>query len=400
MLWYNYLSISNCGIVSWTVSSSAERFVHIEEVAGSIPAQSTKLIKYQRCPIWYTSKVYSLFMLKAKSLIKSLKRRWYVILPLLLVLGFLLYRFVFAGTQIDKKNAYKIKRQTISETLSLSGSVDALEKANLRFQTSGYLSWVGVKEGDTVKKYQTLASLDQQQLQKTLQKDLNDYLTTRWKFEQTKDDNNGIITTNIQRLLDESQFGLNKSVLDVEIQSLAIKYANLWTPIDGIVTYINTPNAGINITPAQAEFDVVNPQTIYFLATADQTDVVNLRPNMSGTIVLDAYPDEEIKGTIKDISFTPKTDETGTVYAVKIYFSNGNNNYKYRLGMTGDVDFITRQKKNVLAVPTSNIQAENGKKYVWKAVKDKEEKIYPQLGQEIGDYTEVLSGLKVGDVVY
>lgn len=191
---------------------------------------------------------------------------------------------------------------------------------------------MGVKEGDYVKKYQTLASLDQRSVQKNLQKDLNDYLDTRWSFEQTKDNyKNSIVTTAIQRLLDQSQFGLNNAVLDVEIQNLAVEYSNLWTPIEGIVTSMGVSYAGVNITPAQAEIQVINPKTVYFLATADQADVVNLKTNMTGNITLDAYPAKEIPGQIKQISFTPKTDETGTVYKVKVYFKADNENYYYRL---------------------------------------------------------------------
>ncbi|MCL5676139.1 MAG: efflux RND transporter periplasmic adaptor subunit [Patescibacteria group bacterium] len=340
-------------------------------------------------------------MTKFSAIFKKIRRRWYLIPAIVAVVFVLVYRFMLSSGQIDKKNAFKLKKQTLTETLSLSGSLDAWEKASLRFQTSGYLSWVGVKEGDVVKKYQTLASLDQRSVQKNLQKDLNDYLTTRWKFEQTKEDyKNTIVTSPVQRILDESQFGLNNSVLDVELQNLSVEYSNLWSPIDGLVTHIDSPNAGINITPAQAEFDVVNPKTIYFLATADQTDVVNLKNDMKGKIVLDSYPDKEINGKIKEISFTPKTDETGTVYAVKIFFNNDNSDYYLRLGMTGDVEFVTREKKNTLAVPTANIQVENGRKFLYKAVGKGQKKVYPKFGEEIGDYTEIKSGLEAGDIVY
>lgn len=339
-------------------------------------------------------------MSRIKSILKNAKRRWYLVLPIIVVVGFLVYHFVTSSSSIDKTSPYKVKRTTLTESLSLSGSIDAAEKTTLRFQTSGYLVWVGVKEGDTVKKYQTLASLDQRSVQKNLQKDLNDYMTTRWKFEQTKDDNNKVLTTALQRILDESQFGLNNSVLDVEIQNLAIQYSNLWTPIEGIVTRMEQASAGVNITPAQAEIDVVNPSTVYFLATADQTDVVSLKQNDQGSIALDSYPDKEINGTIKEISFSPKTDETGTVYAVKIYFVPDNSDYRYRMGMTGDVSFVTKEKKNVLAVPTEKIKVEKDKKYVLKATGKTQEKVFPKFGEEIGDYTMVLSGLNEGDIIY
>lgn len=339
-------------------------------------------------------------MSKIKAVIRSIKRRWYFVLPFLLVAGFLVYHFFLTNPAIDKKSIYVVKRQTLKQELSLSGVIDADEKTTLRFQTSGYLAWVGVKEGDYVKKYQTLASLDQRSVQKNLQKDLNDYMTTRWKFDQTKDDNkDGAITTEMQRVLDESQFGLNNSVLDVEIQSLSKEFSNLWTPFDGIVTRLEQPFAGVNITPAAAEIDVVNPSTVYFLATADQNDVVNLKQGMTAQLALDSYPDKEIDGQIKQISFTPKTDETGTVYAVKIYFNQDNSDYHYRMAMTGDANFVIKQKLNTLAVPTVNIKTENGKDYVYKIVGEKEIKTYFKAGEEMGDYTEVLGGLQEGDSV-
>ena len=62
------------------------------------------------------------------------------------------------------------KRKNITDQITLSGSVDANSKAELRFQTSGQLAWVGVKVGDKVRKYQAIASLNKDQLKKQLQK--------------------------------------------------------------------------------------------------------------------------------------------------------------------------------------------------------------------------------------
>jgi len=57
--------------------------------------------------------------------------------------------------------------KTIKSELILAGSVSADEIASLRFQNSGKLAWVGVKEGDKVKKGQAIASLDKEQLRKS-----------------------------------------------------------------------------------------------------------------------------------------------------------------------------------------------------------------------------------------
>ena len=77
---------------------------------------------------------------------------------------------------------YTVEKGPLQVVLSSSGTVMAENKADLTFQTGGRLSWVGVKKGDRVRKWQGIASLDQRTVQKNLEKELNDYLKTRWDF--------------------------------------------------------------------------------------------------------------------------------------------------------------------------------------------------------------------------
>lgn len=284
-------------------------------------------------------------------MIKFIKIRWYSVLIVLAILGFIFYRFsgIWVGN-IKQKPIVATSteaNQDIEEALSLSGKIDAEEKVSLHFPAAGKMVWVGVKEGDFVQKFQGVASLDQRELQKKLSRFLDTYMDSRWSFDQAKDDNSeqetGGLTEKLRnkakRLIDQAQFDLNKSVTDVEIQNLAIESAFLSTPIEGIVTKVTTPFAGVNVTATEAEFEIVNPQTIYFSILADQTEVVNLKEGMRGEIVLDSYPDKKISGTVSKISFTPKEDETGTVYEVQMSLDIDNSGYQYRLGMTGDVTF-------------------------------------------------------------
>lgn len=317
------------------------------------------------------------------------------------VLGFGAYK-IFGPKTETKVTPYTVKRHTLKETLSLSGEIDAEEKATLRFQTSGYLSWVGVKEGDTVKQFQVLASLDQAELQRNLRKYLNTYMSERWDFETTKNSSGdaAAMTTAVRRAFEKAQFDLNNSVLDVELKDIALKYANLWTPIDGVVTRVAAPNAGVNITPTQAEIDVVNPATLYFSATADQTEVAKLTASMSGVITLDAFGDQPINGTISTISFIPKAGETGTVYEVKLNLpapAQSGVEAALRLGMTGDVDFIIKELPDVLSVPSKYLKTENGKKYV---LKQNNEKVYVAIGEEMDGDVEIKEGLKENDIIH
>ncbi|MEK7071109.1 MAG: efflux RND transporter periplasmic adaptor subunit, partial [Patescibacteria group bacterium] len=277
-----------------------------------------------------------------KRVLRILKKRWYLVLAAVFIVGFFIYRST--AKPKETSTSHTVRRQTLKEELSFSGSIDADEKATLRFQSSGKLAWVGVKEGDRVDKFQLIASLDQASLKKSLQKELNDYMKSRIDFDQEKDDTRPVVIgaqssdkqLELRRIADKTQSDLDNAVIDVELQDLAVRLANLATPIQGIVTKVLSPFAGVNITPTQAEFEGVNPETIYFSASADQTDVVSLNEGMVGEVVLDSFPESKIQAEIINVSFTPDEDETGTVYKVKMTIDDPVQ-LQYRLGMTGDV---------------------------------------------------------------
>jgi RND family efflux transporter MFP subunit len=340
-------------------------------------------------------------------MIKFFKKRWYLVLIVILIAGFIYYRNTQATAAANKENSYIVKRQNLKDTLTLSGQIDADEKAALKFQTSGRLAWVGVKEGDYVKKYQTIASLDQSDLKNRLTKYLNTYAVQRNTFEQGKDDNlndqNALsqsIRDEAKRVLENNQYNLNNAVLDVEYQNLTLEYASLWTPIEGIVTNISMPFAGVNITPAGAEFDIVNPKTIYYSATADQTDIVNLKENMTGKINFDAYPDKTFTGKLYYISFVPKAGETGTVYELRFKLDNTAMKLPLKMGMTADLNIDLKEVDNTLSVPTAFIKKDSHGKYVTEKKDDKNIKIYVKTGDEINGSIIINSGLTEGDVIY
>ncbi len=334
-----------------------------------------------------------------KKLLAKYRRVGIVVLVfLLLVLG--IRNRLSAGKEKSIER-YTVGRQTLQKTLTLSGSIEAEVTATLRFPISGKLVWVGVREGDEVKAYQTLASLDVRETQKKLERQLQSYLKTRWDFEQTADDYEGkILTDAIKRILEKSQFDLNTSVLDVEIQHLALELASLVSPIPGIVTRVTTPVAGVYISPTNAEFDVVDPASFYLSVHADQTEVTELTEGMEATITFDAFPSQRVSGIVKKISYIPSQNETGTVYEVFIAFPFDQSvRTQYRLGMTADVSFTVSEKPDVLAIPPEFLLEENGQPYVYKETAGKTQQTPVTAGEEYDTLQEILTGVSEGDVL-
>lgn len=333
-------------------------------------------------------------------MIKFLKKRWYLILLAIFFIGFVFYKNNTALKAKNKVDSYTIKRENLKEVLTLSGEIDAEEKVSLKFQTSGRLVWVGVKEGDYVKKYQGIASLDQRDVKKTLEKKLLTFSKTRWDFDQTKDDNKDVLTDKIKRVLEKSQFDLTSSILDVELQNLALEYSYLSSPIEGIVTHVSVPYAGVNITPAGADFEVVNPKTLFFSVAAEQGDVINLKEGDEGDISFDAFPEKKFKGNLYYISFSPKDGETGTVYELRLKLDNKAMELPLKLAMTGDIDFVVKEEKGVLSAPSSFIKKDGKGNYVYVGDLNKKVKKYIDISQEIDGKYVITNGLQDKEIIY
>ncbi len=340
-----------------------------------------------------------------KKILRVFKKRWYIIAIIAIGVGIFLYQQKTSKAQIAKLATYTVRRQDIQNILTLSGQIAADERAVLRFPISGKLVWLGAKEGDMVKKYQGLASLDQREVEKKLKKTLNDFAKERGDFDQSKDDNRRIgdqptreAGDTMKRLLEKAQYDLTNTIIDVELGQLTKEYSYLTSPIDGILVRVDVKNTNVNITPSGAEFEVINPNTLYFSFIADQTEVIKLKEGMKAKVTLDSYPDESSSGELYFVSFIPKTGETGTVYEGRIKMPEGKG-LKYRFGMTGDVEFVMGEKSNVVVVLDKFIKSEGDKKYIWRKKNGKEEKVYIKTGLEVDGVIEALSGVKEGDII-
>lgn len=341
-------------------------------------------------------------MLNYSNMFLIIRRFWYLGLIIIVLLGIVFYSR-FKSSDISSFNSYEIKKQTLHKSLSLTGEIMANERSILHFQTGGRLNWLGVKEGDMVKKYDGIASLDTRQLQKTLEKYLNIYSKQRQNFEQTNDDNDTLVIAlskdlrdRAERTLKNAQFDLENSVLDVELQAIAKEFSLLYTPIPGIVTRMSVTTPGTNISVSDT-FEIVNPESLYFSVLADQTDVINITKGQKGKIVFDSFPDQEIDATVDSISFAPVQGESGTVYEVKLTFDKSSN--PYLLGMTGDVEFVLSEIENVLAVPYEFVEDINDKTFVYVQKNNKSIKTEIVLGEEYQGLYQVLDGVKIGEII-
>ena len=361
-----------------------------------------------------------IFLRKAWKWIRTHKK---ITIPLFIVLIILV--LIFRPRPPKPIATTSVHPTTVTQVVSVSGTVAAKKSINLTFPIGGTIAWIGVQKGDTVTAGQTIATLDQRTVLKNLQTALNNYRSTRDTFDQTiqNSQNQDVLlneqqkslttagsgigqygtdasSTNyindaIKRILDQNQASLDNAVINVELQDLARQQAVLSTPISGLVTRADAQNAGVTATAATV-FTITDPTSIVFDMDVDEADVSKIDTSQTAKIVLDAYPNATLSLPVTSIDFVSHTTSSGgSAYTVEAKIPN-NTNYRYRVGMNGNADIVTAQRTHVLSVPLSAITDDNAV-YVQKGKKFVKTKI--TVGLQSDTDAEVTAGLQSGDVV-
>jgi len=325
-----------------------------------------------------------------------------------LLTGLVILALIFGGYQYNQSqkvsyDEFTVTRGDIKETLELSGKVTASTMATLRFPAGGLVTYLGAKEGDSVKKWATLASIDTRQLQKTLEQKLNLYKSALNTFDDTKDGYENQIEANdidntLRRILERNQYTLENSVKDVEYLDLSLKLSRLTSPIAGILVRAPIDTANVQVL-ATDTWVVVDPSSLYLSADLDETDLKRASVGQKVLVTLDAYPDETIESVISSISYSPKETTSGTTYEVKVALPSEFVR-KLRLGLNGTAAIILTEKNDTLLLPSSALTVVNGKSSVFVNNNEKYEEVQLESGTENEGMVEITSGVTEGQRVY
>jgi len=347
-----------------------------------------------------------------------------------------------------------VTRGDIVRTVLVDGNLEMPNKAYLSFGATGIVTEVLVDKGDSVVEGQILARLDARSLelsveiaqaqyetaQINLMKTIYPHYTTKWgtdmpgvwlALDEAQDN-----LTQAQELLNEGgieeaqvllnliEGNLNKaeekslaspwqlpwSVRLLELQvdiaranldaaKLNLEKAVIVAPFDGVVADI-TITEGNDIstaTFATPAISLVDTSEIEMPGFIDEIDITMVQPGQEVNILLDALPDEEVKGRVAFISLVG-TIRTGVVsYDTTITLENPVE--ELRDGMTATAEVIIERRDDVLLIPNRAIQGTWENPTVLVLVDEQGEEREITLGLTDGINTEVLSGLEEGEKV-
>lgn len=333
----------------------------------------------------------------------------------------ILYPIVFSKT-IEVKLTSVMLQSTAqtSAVLTASGYVVAQRQASVSSKGTGVMVYLGVVEGDKVKKGQIIARLDDRDIQAQLDEAKSGLQLYQAQLNEVQNSYNrekelfsrGLSS---QQNLDQAETTYNMLLANIEIAKARIQEAEvslenmiIRAPFDGTVLTKNAEVGeivapfGASTTSRAAVVTIADMNSLMIEADVSESNIDRIKTNQDCEIVLDAYPQKSYPGYVFKI--VPTADRSKATVMVKVGFKE----YDSRVlpEMSAKVSFLSQpidakmlSEEKYLVVQTSAIRQENASSVVYKVDNDTAVPVEIKTGRNIGNYTEVISGLEAGDSV-
>lgn len=291
----------------------------------------------------------------------------------------------------------KAEITNIQKLVTASGIVTGKDSVSLKFKISGKISYLPFNNGDHVKKGQTIAALDTQDLSIALQQAQNalrdkQAIVTKILDDVKNSDTSETFTQTQTRTT--AEVTRDNAYDNVKAAQRAFQDATLTTPITGDIVKLPV-DLGTIVTAGEQVAQIIDFSEVIFEVDIDEYDISTVKVGMAVNVSLNSYPNQIFKGTVAEISPATKTTDSGaTVVVVKIKLDSSN--IQFIQGINGQAEIITSEKPNVLAIPSDTLRAD-------KTVLIKKDQAFEirsvTTGESSDTLTEITSGLNAGDQV-
>jgi RND family efflux transporter MFP subunit len=314
-------------------------------------------------------------------------------------------------------------------TLNASGYVVAQRKSALAAKVTGRLVWLGVREGDRVKKDQVVAKLENEDVTASQNQALQNVDVAVANLEQAQAElkdaalalsrNKELVSRNLIAQADydsalarykkadgavngaQATIRANKAAL--QGATVAVGYTLIRAPFDAVVL---TKNADIGdiVTPigavATAKAAVVtiaDMDSLEVEADVSESNLEKVKKDQPCEIQLDAFPNSRFGGYVH--TMVPTADRTKATVLVKVSFNN--KDPRVLPEMSAKVAFLSRpiaagEERPFVAVNRSAIATKKGKKTVFVVSENRAVETTLETGPTLGEMTEIKSGVKPG----
>ena len=325
---------------------------------------------------------------------------------------------------------YTVEPTSLSEVVTATGTMESVTSVDVGTQVTGIIQNLYADYNDTVKKGQLLAELEKTLLDSELRSaDANmasakaSYEYAKKNYERDKALHNEQLISDYefqtsQRDYDVARLSYEKSQADRVRAAKNLNYAEIYSPIDGIVISREvevgqTVVSSMNVANLYVIADLDNMQVV---GNVDEADIGQVKVGQHVTFTVDAYTNDTFNGTVTQVRLNPTTESNVVTYEVIVNAPNPD--HKLIPGMTANLTIYTLELNDVIAVPLKALKFhpqesedkdsglpvpvadENAKgASVWVERDGKLIQTPVELGMMNSVYQQITSGIKAGDKV-
>ena len=283
------------------------------------------------------------------------------------------------------------RREPVSETLSLVGTLAANEMVEIKSETDGTVEKILFEEGAAVKEGHLLIQLDESKLAAAVAEAEANYNLSRVTHERSHQ-------LYRDKLVSQQELDQGAAVLEANRASLDLK-KRLWKD-----TRIHAPFSGIAggrvVSPGQV---IARNTTLTWLVDLDTVKVEvavperflgQLKVGQTVELTVAPFPGEKFRGEVYFIA--PQVDPTTRTALVKAKIPNATRRLKP--GMFANLDLTLKLKDNAVVIPESAVMASGDRTLVYVVSADDTAQIRPvTLGIRMAGSVEVVTGLQGGE---
>lgn len=243
---------------------------------------------------------------------------------------------------------------------------------------------------------------------------------------------------NLDKLLEQpteeavqlAEIAVARAELDVAQAEYELTQATLTAPIAGTVTGVNV-DVGESLADPAVILSTLDALTVDVVL--DEADVVQIVEGQPVQVMVDAFDDTPLSGTVLSIAPTADIESGVVLFPVTVLLDSSE--VPIRVGMTADIEIVTANAEDVLRVPANAVQSANGRTVVLRKLAEGESVERPnfaagaegraaqrpdaeerstgagmmgaggfipvpvEIGARSDSYVEIVSGIEVGDEI-
>lgn len=291
-----------------------------------------------------------------------------------------------------------VKDTTFSHYLEIQGNVDTNQNILVQPEMPGTLISLNVKAGQSVQTGQILGKVDDGGMSQQLASIQTQYELAKTTFERQKRLWDQKIGSEIQYLQAQTQMiSLSKSVNQMKAQ---IAKTLIKAPFTGVVDEVFVEKGQVVAASPQGLMRIVNLNQMYVSTAIPESYVGKVKV---GTTVQASITSigKEYQGKIRQVAKT--INPANRSFGIEVSVPNPQG--LLRPNQVAKLKIVDYTKASAIVVPTTIIQQDaDGSKFVYivseaKANAGVAKKAMIKVGQNANSVTEILSGLRKGDII-